>query len=171
MSRVRGFIRPPAPHAPAVNAENQELGIYWDPEFAKLLETWGEGNMWNEIQLLLVNCSGRVLDCACGTGTVIERLRKYPRLEVHGFDISDFLIGKALERGIPRERLTVADATQTPYPDERFDYSYSIGSMGDGIGRARPAWKLGWWAARLQPKCASRWEGLDLSWQRTLGLA
>jgi ubiquinone/menaquinone biosynthesis C-methylase UbiE len=129
LSRVRGLIRPPAPHAPAVNPENQELGIYWDPEFAKLLETWGEGNMWNEIQLLLVNCSGRVLDCACGTGTVIERLRKYPRLEVHGFDISDFLIGKAVERGIPRERLTVADATQTPYPDERFDYSYSIGSM------------------------------------------
>jgi SAM-dependent methyltransferase len=109
--------------------EHQDLGVYWDPKMAALLETWGIGNAWNEIQLLLVNVEGRVLDIACGTGKVMTLLAPYPQLEVHGFDISDFLIGKALARGIPRDRLTIADATKTGYPDRAFDYGYSIGSL------------------------------------------
>ena len=34
---------------------DQNLDIYFDEEFAKILETWGEGNVWNEIQLLLAS--------------------------------------------------------------------------------------------------------------------
>ena len=86
---------------------------------AAILETWGIGNTWNEIQLLLANVHGKVIDIACGTGKVITLLEPYPALEVHGFDISDFLIQKAIDRGIPRERLTVADATSTPYRRQR----------------------------------------------------
>jgi SAM-dependent methyltransferase len=108
---------------------DQELDIYWDPKMAALLETWGLGNAWNEIQLLLVNARGTVLDIACGTGKVMTLLAPYPELEVHGFDISDFLIGKAIDRGIPRERLRIADATKTDYSDDAFDYGYSIGSL------------------------------------------
>ncbi|HEY1549430.1 MAG TPA: class I SAM-dependent methyltransferase [Kofleriaceae bacterium] len=107
----------------------QELDVYWDPKMAALLETWGIGNAWNEIQLLLVNAHGRVVDIACGTGKVISLLAPYSQLEVHGFDISDFLIQKALDRGIPRDRLTIADATKTSYADGEFDYGYSIGSL------------------------------------------
>ena len=40
-----------------------------------------------------------------------------------------FLLGKATERGIPKERLTCCDATALPYPAKHFDYSYSIGSL------------------------------------------
>jgi len=109
--------------------EHQDLDVYWDPKMAALLETWGIGNAWNEIQLLLVNARGSVLDIACGTGKVMTLLAPYPDLEVHGFDISDFLIGKAIARGIPRERLRIADATKTDYPDDAFDYGYSIGSL------------------------------------------
>jgi len=109
--------------------DEQALGVYWDPKMAAILETWGVGNTWNEIQLLLVNAHGTVLDIACGTGKVMTILEPYPNIEVHGFDISDFLIQKAIERGIPRERLRVADATKTGYADDAFDYGYSIGSL------------------------------------------
>jgi hypothetical protein len=107
----------------------QDLDIYWDPKMAALLETWGIGNAWNEIQLLLVNVRGSVLDIACGTGKVMTLLEPYKQLEVHGFDISDFLIQKAIDRGIPRDRLKIADATKTGYADKQFDYGYSIGSL------------------------------------------
>src|SRR5436190_664652 len=63
---------------------------------------------------------------------------RFPDLEVHGCDISDFLLGKAAERGLPRDRLHLCDATKTGYADGRFDYAYSIGSLEhfteEGIG-------------------------------------
>jgi hypothetical protein len=113
----------------ASDAGSQDLGLYWDPKMAAILETWGIGNAWNEIQLLLANVRGKVVDIACGTGKVMTMLAPYPALEVHGFDVSDYLIQKALDRGIPRDRLAVADATKTPYADDQFDYGYSIGSL------------------------------------------
>lgn len=107
----------------------QDLDVYWDEEMAALLETWGEGNVWNEIQILLHDASGRVLDIACGTGKTMEVLARFADLEITGCDISDLLIAKARERGIAAERLRVADATRLDYPDGAFDYSYSIGSF------------------------------------------
>jgi ubiquinone/menaquinone biosynthesis C-methylase UbiE len=77
----------------------------------------------------MVNCEGRVLDIACGTGKAMEVLSKFPFITVHGCDISDFLIEKAVQRGIKSEYLTVCDASRTNYPDLYFDYSYSIGSL------------------------------------------
>ena len=111
------------------DGRTQDLGVYWDPEMAKILETWGEGNVWDEIRLLLVNTRGRVLDIACGTGKTMAVLSPMTELELHGFDISDMLIQKALERGLRPDRLRVADATKMPYADREFDYSYSIGSL------------------------------------------
>lgn len=108
---------------------HQDLEMYWDEEMAYVLETWGDGNVWNEIQYLLWERSGRVLDIACGTGKTMQVLAAFPGLEIHGIDISDFLIRKALERGIARERLKVGDATRLDYPDAAFAYSYSIGSL------------------------------------------
>lgn len=107
----------------------QDLDIYWDPKMAQILETWGEGNVWNEIQFLMVNCEGKVLDIACGTGKTIEIVSGLPSIDVYGCDISDFLIHKAIERGISSERLVVCDASQTKYADDYFDYAYSIGSL------------------------------------------
>jgi ubiquinone/menaquinone biosynthesis C-methylase UbiE len=112
----------PDPHA-------QSLEDYWDPKMAAILETWGENNVWIEIQLLLAARSGKVLDIACGTGKTMQILDRYPQLELHGFDISDLLIEKAVERGIARERLKVLDATRTDYRDGEFAFGYSIGSL------------------------------------------
>jgi ubiquinone/menaquinone biosynthesis C-methylase UbiE len=113
----------------ATRLGEQSLHDYWDPEMAKILETWGEDSVWIEVQLLLAGRAGRVLDIACGTGKVMEMLSRYPALEVHGFDISDMLIGKAIERGIARERLRVCDATRMAYEKDSFDLAYSIGSL------------------------------------------
>jgi ubiquinone/menaquinone biosynthesis C-methylase UbiE len=122
------------------DASGQDLDVYWDEEMAKVLETWGDGNAWNEIQFLMANCSGKVLDIACGTGKVMEILNGVPDLEIHGCDISDLLISKALSRGLAKERLTVCDATVLPYGQNEFEYSYSIGSLEhfteDGIEKA-----------------------------------
>ncbi|MFZ2631280.1 MAG: class I SAM-dependent methyltransferase [Desulfosalsimonadaceae bacterium] len=106
----------------------QDLDVYWDSEMAQILETWGVDTVWKEIQLLMVNCNGMVLDVACGTGKTMEIISKFP-LDIHGCDISDLLIGKAVNRGIARDHLTVCDATKMPYEDNFFDYAYSIGSL------------------------------------------
>ena len=108
---------------------SQDLDLYWDKEFAKELDSWGEGSTWHEIVLLLASSKGSVLDIACGTGKTIRLFDNFPQLELHGCDISDFLIQKAVELSIPQNRLTVCDATSTPYRDNQFDFSYSIGSL------------------------------------------
>lgn len=117
------------PSSLSIHSENQDLDIYWNPKMAKILETWGEGNVWSEIQFLMVNCEGKILDIACGTGKTMEILYKLPNLEVYGIDISDLLVSKALERGISDTYLKVGDATRTAYSDNFFSYSYSIGSL------------------------------------------
>jgi ubiquinone/menaquinone biosynthesis C-methylase UbiE len=117
----------------------QDLEMYWDGQFAQVLETWGINSTWREIPLLLADCRGKVIDVACGTGKTIEILKCLPALEIHGCDISDFLIQKTALRGLKPERFRVCDATRMPYSDNQFDYSYSIGSLEhfteDGIGR------------------------------------
>lgn len=106
----------------------QDLNIYWDADMAQLLETWGADNVWKEIPLLMAGRSGKVLDIACGTGKTMEILSRFP-LDIHGCDISDLLIGKAVGRGIVQDHLTVCDATKMPYENDSFDYAYSIGSL------------------------------------------
>jgi len=107
----------------------QKLDLYFTEDFADILETWGESHVWNEIQMFLANCNGIVLDIACGTGITMQKLEKNKRIEVWGFDISDLLINRAINKGIDHDRLKVMDATKTSYPDLFFDYSYSIGSL------------------------------------------
>ncbi len=118
------------PHITAISnpAEGQNLNVYWEAGMAEVLETWGEKSVWKEFQLLLVGCHGKVLDIACGTGKTMEIIAKFP-LDVHGCDISDLLIGRAIQRGIKKNHLTVCDATKMPYENDSFDYAYSIGSL------------------------------------------
>ncbi|MBN3946515.1 MAG: class I SAM-dependent methyltransferase [Nostoc sp. NMS7] len=113
----------------SLNTDHQDLDMYWNTEMANILETWGEGNVWSEIQFLMATCEGRVLDIACGTGKTIEIISKFPNIEVYGIDISDFVISKAIERGISSNHLKVGNTTSTNYSDNFFKYSYSIGSL------------------------------------------
>ena len=127
LRRVRASMA--ARKAAYSDGREQDLDVYWNEEMAQVLETWGDGNVWDEIRLLLVNCEGKVLDIACGTGKTMWLLRSFDRLQVSGCDISDMLIEKAVERGLGRETLQVCDATKLPYKNDEFDYSYSIGSL------------------------------------------
>jgi len=121
------------------NPHLQDLDSYGTDEMASALETWGDGNVWHEIRYLLANCRGRVLDIACGTGKTMVLNSQNPNLELYGCDISDLLIQKAVDRGIEAAKVKVADATNMDYPDDSFDYSYSIGSLEhfteEGIGK------------------------------------
>jgi SAM-dependent methyltransferase len=127
LRRVRAAVSPTVKRLGPPSA--QHLAPYWTPEMARLLDTWGDGNVWNEIQLLLCEARGRVLDIACGTGKAIEILGRSERLELHGCDISDFLIAQARQRGIPAGRLRVADAARLDYDADAFAHAYSIGSL------------------------------------------
>lgn len=107
----------------------QDLGVYWEEKMVKLLHTWGEGNTWHEIELLLAGRQGKILDVGCGTGVVMRRLRQRLGLDVYGCDISDRLLAEAARSEIPEDRLTLCDATQTNYDDKSFEYTYSIGCL------------------------------------------
>ena len=111
--------------------ENQELHFYYNPEMAKILDTWGERNAWIEIQHIFNHeKNSKILDIACGTGKVIKILEKNLNMQnIHGCDISDFLISKAVGRGIDKYKLKICDATNLPYKKDEFDYNYSIGSL------------------------------------------
>lgn len=119
----------------------QDLDPYWEEEMAQILETWGDGNVWNEIGMFLFQRKGKVLDIACGTGKTMSIISKLcPDLDVYGCDISDLLIDKAKNRGLAKEKLIVCDATNmSSYGDNSFDMSYSIGSLEhfsqDGIDK------------------------------------
>jgi len=112
-----------------LDSNKQDLELYWDPKMAKILEEWGEENVWNEIQMLLCSLNGKILDIACGTGITSMKLQKFSLLDVYGCDISDLLISKCFEKGLSMQKYIVCDATQMPYVDNDFHYSYSIGSL------------------------------------------
>jgi ubiquinone/menaquinone biosynthesis C-methylase UbiE len=111
------------------NPKSQSLDIYYDEKMANALDTWGERSTWIEIQHLLFDKKGKTLDIACGTGKVIKILNDMGIKDIYGCDISDFLINKAKQKGIPEAKLSVCDATNLPYEENSFDYSYSIGSL------------------------------------------
>jgi ubiquinone/menaquinone biosynthesis C-methylase UbiE len=129
LRHLRARARARAASGRATEAAGQDLSVYWDPRMAEMLEHWGEGNAWSEIQLIMSGRHGRALDIACGTGRTMELMADMPGLELHGCDISDLLLGKAVARGIDRSRLALADATAMGYADASFDWAYSIGSL------------------------------------------
>ena len=71
----------------------------------------------------------KVLDCCCGTGATINYLKINNNLDLYGFDISDFLIDGSKKFKIDHSKIKVADATNTQYNNNEFEYSYSIGSL------------------------------------------
>ena len=111
------------------NPVEQQLEVYNEESFAEELRYWGEENVWPELEFLLCLKSGKVLDMCCGVGGTIHKLKKYKNIEVYGFDISEFLISKAIDSGINPERLKVANAIETGYEENFFDYTFSIGSL------------------------------------------
>jgi ubiquinone/menaquinone biosynthesis C-methylase UbiE len=126
---VKGFINSITKDHRSNKGGEQALDIYMDEKFAKFLDEWGVGTVWNEIQILLANRQGKVLDLACGTGRTHDFLKHNKALDYYGCDISPLLIEKAVSRGIEASRLSVGDATKLSYNTNEFDYLFSIGSL------------------------------------------
>ena len=112
------------------SAKGPDLGVFADPNVVRLLEWWGEGNAWREIELVMAGRTGRVLDIGCGLAAGMKKLSDFPGLDVHGCDLSASLLDRAAASGIPRDHLKVVDATDMAcYGDNAFDWGYSLGSL------------------------------------------
>jgi SAM-dependent methyltransferase len=111
------------------NPSKQDVDIYFDEAFAQTLEDWAVDNAWREIQVLLGDRTGRVLDLACGTGRAHDFISRFSGLTYFGCDISDTLIKRAIARGLSADRVSVQDAVKMSYPDKSFEFIFSIGSL------------------------------------------
>ena len=109
--------------------QKQDLEVYWSENFRSELNNWGKNDVWPEIKCFTQFLKGDIVDMCCGTGSTINYLYPNKSLNLFGFDISDFLIEGSKMFDINHQNIKVADATNTGYEKDQFDYSYSIGSL------------------------------------------
>ena len=70
----------------------------------------------------------KILDVGCGKGFLLYDFTKVvPGLELHGIDISEYAINNAKEE--IKDRLQVGNAASLPFPDNYFDFVYSITTL------------------------------------------
>lgn len=70
----------------------------------------------------------KILDVGCGKGFLLYDFTKVvPDLELHGIDVSEYAIANAKEE--IKDRLQVGNATSLPYPDNYFDFVFSITTL------------------------------------------
>ena len=88
---------------------------------------------WEKVARAMVEHYGikegdRILDVGCGKGFLLYDFTKaVPGLELSGIDISRYAIENAKEE--IKDRLLVGNATSLPYPDNYFDFVYSITTL------------------------------------------
>ena len=70
----------------------------------------------------------KVLDVGCGKGFLLyEMSLLVPGLEIHGIDISPYALEHAKEE--IRDRPLLGNATSLPFPDQYFDFVFSITTL------------------------------------------
>lgn len=88
---------------------------------------WNEEMRSQALELFSVSESDTILDVGCGTGFATEVLVKKAG-EVHGLDITENQILKAIEKDIDAKFL-LGDAENLPYKDRVFDAVWSSGAI------------------------------------------
>lgn len=70
----------------------------------------------------------KILDVGCGKGFLLYDFSKVmPGLELYGIDISEYAIDNAKEE--IKDCLQIGNATSLPFPDDYFDFVYSITTL------------------------------------------
>lgn len=88
----------------------------WAPVAKAMIEHYG------------IKAGDRILDVGCGKGFLLYEISLLvPGVEIHGIDISDYAIENAKEE--IKDRLQVGNATALPFPDNYFDFVYSITTL------------------------------------------
>lgn len=125
---------PDYPKAKAAALAKQWGFDYWDGD-RKICyggHRYIEGR-WEKVARAMVEQYGikpgdKILDVGCGKGFLLYDFTKVvPDLELHGIDISEYAISNAKEE--IKDRLQVGNATSLPYPDNYFDFVFSITTL------------------------------------------
>lgn len=88
---------------------------------------------WEKVARAMVEHYGikpgdKILDVGCGKGFLLYDFTKVvPDLELHGIDISEYAIANSKDE--IKDRLQVGNATSLPYPDNYFDFVFSITTL------------------------------------------
>ena len=88
---------------------------------------------WEKVARAMVEHYGikpgdKIMDVGCGKGFLLYDFTKVVSdLELHGIDISQYAIANAKEE--IKDRLQVGNATSLPYPDNYFDFVFSITTL------------------------------------------
>ncbi|MBI3562334.1 MAG: methyltransferase domain-containing protein [Gammaproteobacteria bacterium] len=88
---------------------------------------------WEKVARAMVEHYGikpgdKILDIGCGKGFLLYDFTKVvPGLELYGIDISEYAIDNAKDE--IKDRLRVGNATALPFPDNHFDFVYSITTL------------------------------------------
>ncbi|HRG97855.1 MAG TPA: methyltransferase domain-containing protein [Polyangiaceae bacterium] len=126
--------------APAGLTENR---AYYD-EFSKRYEAERRPNdasgyhaLIDDLEIELCERYGRgrdVLEVGCGTGLILERVRRFAR-SAKGIDLSPGMLAHARERGLD---VCEGSATSLPFDDESFDVtcSFKVLAHVEDIGKA-----------------------------------
>jgi SAM-dependent methyltransferase len=125
---------PDYPKAKAAALAKQWGFDYWDGD-RKICYggyRYMEGR-WEKVARAMVERYGikpgdRILDVGCGKGFLLYDFTKVvPSLELHGIDISSYAIENAKEE--IKDCLQVGNATSLPFPDNYFDFVFSITTL------------------------------------------
>ena len=106
---------------------------YWDGDRKYGFGGYRYDGRWRAVAEAMVahydlEPGARILDIGCGKGFLLyEFSQVLPGAEIAGIDISEY----AIENAKPevRDRLQVGNCTDLPWPDDAFDFVYSINTF------------------------------------------
>ena len=125
---------PDFPKAKAAELAKQWSYDYWDGD-RKICYggyRYMEGR-WEKLARAMVNQynikpGDKILDVGCGKAFLLYDFTKVVTdLDLHGIDVSNYAIENAKEE--IKDRLQVGNATSLPYPDNYFDFVFSITTL------------------------------------------